>query len=38
MIAYALHVVLSEPAGVSIQSPSQSLFTEGGIVGKKEMK
>lgn len=37
LIVFALHVVLIEPVGESIQSPSQSLFTEGGIVGKKEM-
>lgn len=37
LIAFALRVVLSEPAGESMQSPSQSLFTEGGIVGKETM-
>ena len=37
MIAFALHVALSEPVGESRQSPSQSLFTKGGIVGKKTM-
>ena len=34
-MAFDLHVVLSGPVGESMQSPSQSLFTEGGIVGKK---
>ena len=38
LTASVLHVVLSEPTGELIQSPSLSLFTEGGIVGKIEIK
>lgn len=34
-MAYAL--VLSEPTGEPTQSPSQSLLTVGGIVGKRNI-